>query len=76
MAPGRMKAILSVLARGREERLAQTIMKMFGASTLEECAATYDTLGKAERASLDEAVERMVADASAAFQLGVDNEMK
>jgi len=76
MSQSRVKAILTVLARGREERLGQTILRIFGASSFEEAAATYDLLGKAERASIDEAVEGMVANASAAFQLSVDNEAR
>ena len=69
----RTKAILEVLSTGREEKLAQKILRVFGASSLDECLAIYDTLGKAERTALDEAIERMTADASAAFQLSVDN---
>jgi hypothetical protein len=75
MNPVRTKAILRVLARGREERIAQAVMKVFGASSLDECLATYEAVGKAERANLDEAVERVTANASAAFLLGVDTEM-
>ncbi|HYI11416.1 MAG TPA: hypothetical protein VEK57_20335 [Thermoanaerobaculia bacterium] len=74
MAPERTRAILKVLQRGREEKLAGSIMKIFGASSLEECSATYEMVGKAERASLDEAVERLAANAGAAFLLGVENE--
>ena len=74
MTPQRMRAILNVLGRGREEKVAQSVMKIFGASSLEECAATYEMVGKAERATLDEAVERVVANGSAALLLGVENE--
>lgn len=69
----RTKAILEVLRRGREEKLAARILRVFGASTIDEALATYDAVGAAERASIDETVARMTADASAAFLLGVDN---
>jgi hypothetical protein len=71
MTSSRMKAILEVLGRGREEKLARRVMKIFGASSIEECLAVYEAVGAAERATLDEAVER-VTDASAAFLLSVD----
>lgn len=74
MTTPRTKAILEVLRRGREEQLAQKVMRIFGASSIDECLATYDTLGKAERAGIDEALERMTAGASAAFQLSVDTQ--
>lgn len=74
MAISRTKAILNVLARGREEDLARRILKIFGASSIEECHAAYDALGAAERAGLDAAISRMAADASAAFLLSVDME--
>lgn len=69
----RTKAILEVLRRGREEKLASKVLRVFGASTIDEALATYDVVGAAERATIDEAVARMTADASAAFLLGVDN---
>ena len=71
----RTKAILKVLARGGEEKIASTVMRIFGASTLEECAATYEVVGAAERATLDEAVERVAANGSAVFLLRLDNEV-
>lgn len=71
----RTKAILKVLSRGTEPKLAGSVMKVFGASTIAECLETYDMIGAAERASIDEVVERMVSNASAAFLLGVDNEI-
>ncbi|HEX6087871.1 MAG TPA: hypothetical protein VF266_25285 [Thermoanaerobaculia bacterium] len=69
-----MKAILAVPAKGRESdaNILSCVLKIFGASSLEECAAIYDSVGKAERASLDEAVARVTKDANAAFLLGVD----
>ena len=73
MASSRMKAIIEVLRRGREEKLAQSVMRIFGASSLDECLATYEAVGAAERASLDEAIERVTKDASAAFLLSVEN---
>lgn len=75
MAPSRTKAILEVLSRGREPKLAGTVLKVFGASSFEECFATYDAIGAAERASLDEMVERVTADAPAAFLLSVESKM-
>lgn len=75
METSRTKAILKVLARGREEKVARAVMRIFGASSLEECTATYDAVGAAERRTIDQAVERVAADGSAAFLLGVDNEM-
>ena len=74
MSTARTKAILHLLARGREPKLAPAILKIFGASTFEEANATYDAVGAAERASIDEVVERVTANASAAFLLGVDRE--
>ncbi len=69
----RTQAILRVLARGGYEKVAASVMRVFGASSIEECVATYDAVGAAERKSLDEFVERMTADAGAAFELAVDN---
>lgn len=74
MAASRTKAILRVLARGREPRIASTVQKVFGASSFEECLATYDAVGAAERSTIDEAVERVAANAGAAFWLSVDLE--
>lgn len=70
----RTKAILQLLSRGREPHLAEKVLKIFGASSFEECLATYDMVGAAERSSLDEVVERVTANASAAFLLSVDRE--
>lgn len=75
MTQSRTKAILEVLSRGREPKLAEKVLKVFGASSFEECLATYDVIGAAERASLDEVVERVTADASAAFLLSVESKM-
>jgi hypothetical protein len=74
MPSERTRAILRVLGRGRQEKLAPTVLKIFGASSIEECTATYELLGKAERASVDETLERVVANASAAFLLSVEND--
>lgn len=76
MTQSRTKAILEVLSRGREEKIAGTVLKIFGASSFEECLATYDVVGAAERATLDEAVERVAANASAAFLLSVESKMR
>ena len=69
----RTRAVLEVLRRGHEEKLEQKILRVFGASSIDEALATYDAVGAAERASIDEVVERMTADASAAFLLSVEN---
>jgi triosephosphate isomerase len=74
MAPQRTRAILAVLRRGREDKVAGAVLKIFGASSIEECCATYELVGHAERATLDEAVERIAANASAAFWLSVESE--
>ena len=76
MALSRTEAILKVLGRGREEKVARAVMKIFGASSLDECVATYAMVGAAERASLEEGIKRVTADASAAFELSVENEMR
>jgi hypothetical protein len=76
VATPRTKAILKVLGRGRQDEVAHNVLKVFGASSLEECVTIYDAVGKAERATLEEAVERMAASAGAAFWLGVENEMR
>ena len=73
MSLSRTKAVLEVLRRGREEKLAQKVLRIFGASSIDEALATYEAVGAAERASIDEAVQRATADASAAFLLGVEN---
>lgn len=74
MAIARTIAILRVLSRGREPKIAPTVLKVFGASSFEEALVTYDAVGAAERASIDEMVERVTANAGAAFWLGVDRE--
>lgn len=73
MTSSRTKAILEVLRRGRDEKIARSVMKVFGAASLDECLTIYETIGAAERASVDEAVERVTADAGAAFWLSVEN---
>ncbi len=74
MPQNRTLAILKVLRRGGEDKLARTVQKIFGASSMEECFTIYEMVGKAERSSLDEAVARVAADASAAFLLKVDSQ--
>lgn len=73
MPTSRTEAILEVLRRGREEQFAQKVLRIFGATSIDECLTIYDTLGKAERAGIDEVLEGMTANASAAFQLSVDS---
>lgn len=76
MTISRTKAILEVLGRGSDEKVASSIMRVFGAKTLEECFATYEAVGTAERKSLEEVVERIAENAGAAFSLKVDNQMR
>lgn len=71
----RTKVILELLAEGRDEKLAAAVTKMFGAGSIQECLAIYDSVGKAERAQLDEVVERVTEDAGAAFSLRVDSRL-
>ena len=68
-------AVLEVLKRGRDEKVAQAVLRIFGASSIDEAVATYDAVGKAERAAIDEAIARVMANAGAAFQLSVENKM-
>lgn len=75
MPPSRTKAILDVLRTGKYDKFARAVMKVFGASSMEECYATYEVIGAAERKSLDEVVERVTADAGAAFWLSVESKM-
>ncbi|HJQ36766.1 MAG TPA: hypothetical protein VKB93_06485 [Thermoanaerobaculia bacterium] len=72
MTPSRTRAILELLSEGRDEKLATAVTRVFGASSIQECLETYDAVGKAERAQLDEVVKRVTEDASAAFSLRVD----
>jgi hypothetical protein len=72
----RTKAVLEVLRRGGHAKLAATVQKVFGASSIEECFSTYEQIGRAERASIDEMVERVTKDAGAAFELSVENRMR
>jgi hypothetical protein len=58
-----------------DEKVATAVMRIFGASSLDECIATYDLVGAAERATLDEAVERVAANGNAVFLLSVDSEL-
>lgn len=74
MTPSRTRAILNVLARGGEDELERGIVKVFGASTIAQCSATYEAVGAGERASIDEVVERVTANANAAFLGSVADE--
>lgn len=75
MSPSRTKAILRALGRGRDDRTTRAVMKVFGASSLEECHATYDLVGAAERSAIDQAVEHVAKDGTAAFWLSVENDL-
>jgi uncharacterized protein YxjI len=65
----RTTAILAALSRsdGSDDAVHRGVLRLFGASSIEECLATYQTVGKAERSGLDEAVERVTASAGPAF---------
>ena len=67
----RTRAILRALALQKQEKAENAILLVFGASSLDECIATYDAVGKAERASIDAAVEHAVRDAGEIFWLSV-----
>jgi hypothetical protein len=58
----RTQAILRVLARGDHEKVAASVMRVFGATSIEECIATYEAVGNGERKSLDEFVERVAGE--------------
>jgi hypothetical protein len=73
MTPQRTRTILETLKRGGEEKVASAILKIFGASTIDDCITTYEALGKAERTGIDEVVQRIAADASAVFRIRVEN---
>ena len=45
MPPQGTRAILKVLQRGKEDKVARAVLKVFGASSLEECSATYELVG-------------------------------
>lgn len=68
----RTRAILELLNEGGEDNLAQSVKRIFGVCSIQECLETYDAVGAAERAGLDEAVKRVTEDANAAFSLRVD----
>lgn len=76
MPMSRTHAVLEVLRRGRDEKVAQSVLKVFGAASLDECLATYDSVGNAERKSIDEAVQHVTANAGAAFDISVENLMR
>lgn len=59
VTPSRTRAILEILRDGGDEAVSPQVLRLFGASSLEECLATYDAVGAAERRGLDEAVERV-----------------
>lgn len=71
----RTKAILDVLQRANDEKVLRTVLRVFGASSIEECQATYAAVGAAERKAIDDVIERVLADANAVFLLRLDNEL-
>ncbi|HYH06457.1 MAG TPA: hypothetical protein VEK11_05275 [Thermoanaerobaculia bacterium] len=75
MPLSRTKAVLEVLRRGRDEKIATNVLRIFGASSIDECMATYDAVGAAERATIDDAIARVTAGGGAAFELSVENKM-
>lgn len=67
MTASRTRSILKALSGGRDDEVARGVLRVFGASSIEECVATYEMVGAAERSALDEAVERLAANAGATF---------
>lgn len=65
--------ILHALALVEQEQIAQGILKVFGASSFEDCCAKYDAARPSERAVFDAAVGRVVEDAGDAFWQGVSD---
>ena len=51
MTPNRTKAILEVLSRGREEKVARAVLTIFGASSFEECFVAFELVGSGLRSS-------------------------
>jgi uncharacterized protein YxjI len=63
MTSPRTRAILEVLSvsRGSGDELERGVLKVFGASSIDECISIYEMVGAAERSALDEAVARVEA---------------
>ena len=72
MPSSRMKAILEVLSSGIDPEAARGVLKVFGASSIEECVSIYESVGAAERSALDEAVARVAPNLSATFLQSVE----
>lgn len=74
MTSSRTKGILSKLKRERDTEVESHVLRLFGASSVEECLLTYETVGAAERESIDQAMESMMARVSPALWNGVEPE--
>src|SRR5262245_11300492 len=74
MTSSRTKGLLSTLTRERDAEVERYVLQIFGASSAEECLSTYETVGAAERESIDRAVEGMMAKVSPALWNAVEPE--
>jgi uncharacterized protein YxjI len=74
MTSSRTKALLSRLTRERDTEVERQVLRLFGASSAEQCLLTYETAGAAERESIDRALESMMARVSPALWNSVDPE--
>lgn len=67
MSSAGTRAILEVLKRDRDEAVERGVLRIFGASSIDECIATYEVVGTSERTSIDEALRGIVAKADPAL---------
>lgn len=67
MTSPRTRAILETLGRGIEPEMTRGVLRLFGASSIDECLSIYDRVGAAERSGLDDAVERLAASVTTKF---------
>lgn len=67
MTSPRTRAILETLGSGIEPEMTRGVLRLFGASSIDECLSIYDSVGAAERSGLDEAVERLAANVTTKF---------
>lgn len=63
-----------MLKRGGPGDVERGVLRLFGASSLDECSSTYELVGAAERSGLDEAVERLAVSAGETFRGDVEAE--
>lgn len=67
MSSAGTRAILEVLKRDRDEVIEPGVLRIFGASSIDECIATYEVVGAGERSSIDDALRGVFAKASPAL---------